>query len=236
MNSKLQLVKFVLFLLVLSAVTATAVDEASLDFSQLQYDPILVELISTYIPPAIETELANSGLVASALNSQISAVLFPLNSSDTSQTTALIFYSGDRHHALQAFRFEAGIWQLVAETSEVIGEGALNVGALDVDCDGEYEILLASSTGAAGFRSLEVVKLEGDSLRVITPQGIGNYLVGRYYDFVDNFDDCGKTIELYLDGPVKYEPDRKRIYKLDHISKTYKFHKEEKLESRKTDK
>jgi hypothetical protein len=184
------------------------------------------------MPQEVEKELLAADLQPEALNFHIAAVFFPTHINDSPLTTAVVFYSGGlQNHAVQVFRFRHGAWVLLDETDQVIGEAGVRVGAVDIDCDGDNEIVLSSSVGAAGLQSLEILKLEGDKLRVVTPRGRGRYLVGRSVAVVESEDGCQKELEVLLDGPVKYQPDRKLVYRLDRVNKTYELAEEIKLES-----
>jgi hypothetical protein len=217
---------------VAASVSWASGNSTRLDLSEIGCSAEIVDLVRTYIPPAIENELVTSDLAPAAFNSQIAAVFFPTCASDTSRNAAVVYYSGGlRNHAIQYFRRDSTHWQLVAETDSVIGEAWLSVGASDVDCDGLNEIILSASEGADGARSIQILKIAGGKLLVITPQGEGQYLVGSYAIIKEPEQGCAKNVEVWLDSPVKYTPDRKRVYKLDAASKTYKMVEEVKLES-----
>ena len=225
--------KLFLALTVLSASAVGGSDKPfALDYSHLPYDDTLVELIKEHIPSAIEDKLVTEDRAPSVLHFQIAARYYEFSEADSSRSAAVIYYSdGYRGRLIQLFRLERGQWRLVAANDLVSGESQLGIGFVDVNCDGVNEIILTSLAGAAGYQTLDLVRFTGDGLLVLTPTEPGTRLVGRRWDLTDNEVTCGKDIEVWLDGPVKYQPDRKRIYRLDSVTRTYKLAEEVNLES-----
>lgn len=207
-------------------------NDGTLDLSELHCDSELRGLVGSHIPEDVERELLKRRLVPEALNFQIQAVYFPLDAVDSSKNTAVVYCSGGlKYHTLQLYTHSADQWLMTDSTNQVIGEGQLGIAPMDIDCDGRNEIVLRSAEGAAALYAVQVVKIESGHLRIITPQGTGNYLVGRMVEFVDSPDGCTKSIELWLDGPVKYQPDRVKSYSFDRARDKFELVDEAKIES-----
>ena len=204
--------------------------QADLDFSQLGVDRDRLALIEQYLPPDIKKSLLRSQVSPTGLRTLISWTSFVSTTTEAPQDKFAIYYSsGTGLGRVVILRRTGDLWTQEFASSLVPGGGWAMLEVRDVDCDGENDIIV-SSTSATGNESLIVLRQRQSIWQpLLSPQATPFF--GRVIELVDRDGDCRLEIEVTTDGPVKYQLELKSIFRLDPLSKTYRLIDEAKLES-----
>ena len=179
------------------------------------------QLIDRFMPADIKQGLAD-WIDVIVWRNYISALRFdPGGVSDSGRYMAIYYSSGVGNSALQLYATEKGEWVLKDETRNVSIGGTLGIAAVDVDCDGKVELAVYCVVSAAGYESVDLVKIVDNRLVTITPHEHGKWIRGRRLTLKNVDDDCELEIEGYQDGNEKYDASIRLLYKLDRNAETY---------------
>jgi len=227
------LIRLALVFLMTHALSLAGGAVRHLDYSEVDMPEKEKAVVIQLMPPEFEQRLVDMGTSPSAVNLQLAAQYYRKNSADTGGQDLLIYYLDCSHNGvLKVIRFIGDEWKLVTEASFAAGEAWGRITFADIDCDSANEIVLHSVTGASGYTVMNIVKYYDNTLRSLTPTTMSELLMGRSLSIEDSGAGCPKTIRILLDGPVKYQVDRRRTFRFDANTQRFVFISEERLESK----
>ena len=194
-----------------------------LDYTQLPYDAATIKIIEQNTPSGFE-EFYQEWSSPEMLSSRICAKYFQKNVKDSGSTMLLLFYGSFKTGVFKVIstRNDASYGKTVCETDSVFGEADVAITLYDIDCASINEVLLYSSSGAAAIQTLGIVKIVNGEIRVLRASPEYVTFEGRIIEIDKSGKECPRPIKVYVDGPVKYQPDTVKTYRIDSAKQSYR--------------
>ena len=214
---------FVGVVILLAPILCVAGGGGHLDYSQLPYTESILKIVEQNTPPAFE-EYYQEWSEPDMLWMRVCAMYYQKDGLNNDSSLLLVFYGHIKHAVLKVISMNRDIdyGKIVAETNLVFGETLVRIELYDIDCDGINEVLLYSISGMAAIQTLCIVKITGGEIRILSgaPESVG--FDGRIIEIDKTGKECPRPIKVYVDGPVKYQPDTVKTYRFDSAKQSYR--------------
>jgi hypothetical protein len=209
-------------LMLLGPIVCMAGGGGRIDYSQLPYEQSVIKIIEQNVPLEFE-EFYRDWSSPDMLWTRICAKYYENGVHACDSTILLLFYGSLKHGVFKVISAKTGAsyGKTICETDSVFGEANVEIVLCDIDCDSINEILLYSNSGMASIRTLCIVKPTNDEIHILRPSPDAVTFEGRMVELDKSGTDCPKPIKVFVDGPVKYQPDTVKTYQFDAAKQSY---------------
>ena len=186
-----------------------------LDLSHADMEPGLKTAINQNVPQLLAKDFMD-GTAPEVVGSFIHILPYQRFAGDTSSHLLFVYFGGEvEGSTLQMIRKDGDSYHFLTQDSTIIGGMLARLKLFDVDCDGINEVLV-SRVGTAGWDKVDVIKIEGLTMRNMSQAWFGGIVRGGFVKFErDTAKGCNTKIEYDIFGSRRFEAIYHKVFRFD---------------------